>query len=105
MRKPVPFKLLDLTPIHRANLAGQCRILMGSGLIVRCNIVHTGKGAKKKLSVFPAAHRSGQGNFTPILEFSSAEVKEAWEAYVWDVLEPMIPKLFEDEEVEFSDAF
>ena len=100
--RDLPFDVLEICPVGLKNLVGQFKIGLPSGLVLRCNLVRNRKG---ELSVFPAAHRSSRGNFQAIVEFASPQVKERWEALVFEALEPYMHHFQKAKEACFDERF
>lgn len=86
------FKLLDLQAIQRGGLAGQGRVQMSSGMIVRVNFMRS-KTDSQTLFPFPAATK-GQGNsWVPVVEFATPDLLKTWQAAVMDAARDRIAEL------------
>lgn len=87
--KPAPpaFELIDHSPIHKGNLLGRVRLQMSSGLIVACNVVRARKDPES-VFVLPVGERQQGGSFTPILDFATPQLREAWQASALAALRP-----------------
>ncbi|MBT9586057.1 hypothetical protein IV102_22135 [bacterium] len=73
------FQVLDLVPIHRGNLVARVKLQMTSGMILSCSVLRS-KTDHDKIFVTPVAERHKNGAYTPIVDFASPEVRDAWQA-------------------------
>ena len=82
------FQLLDLTPISRGGLLARGRFQMPSGLIVTANILRSRKDPEQVFILPVAERQQGGGGYSPIVDFASAELREAWQNAALEAIRP-----------------
>ena len=83
----IAFQLLDLTLIGRGGLLARGRFQLPSGLIVAANVLRSKKDPDK-VFVLPVAERQQGGGYSPIVDFASAELREAWQNAALEAIRP-----------------
>lgn len=101
---PQPFKLLDLQPIHRNGLAGQGRVQMGSGMILRVNFMRS-KTEPKTIFPFPAANKGPGNTWVQVVEFASQDLLRIWQASVMAAVGSRMAELLDPEPGVTYDSF
>lgn len=90
------FKLVDLSVIGRGGLLAQGRFQMPSGLIVLGNVLR-GRKDPEKIFVLPAAQRQQGGGYLQIVDFASAELREAWQNAALEAIRPRLKEILRGE--------